>query len=199
MYSKPRYGSSDLGSGAVTTAKRLTFDANSTGKVREALVFLTFPEREGGQDALVSVQHTLGRTPKLWTVVGSGIDSDPSSEEQLGCCTIAGRADITVPFPGSPDFKSVHKGDMVSDLTDWTTIHQGTTVLDINPYGNILIMSHPAKLTWGPFPAQVSLVFTQSTARAPGQIYTDNPAPFTRNSVAFRCTVPFTWAKIALR
>lgn len=33
----------------------------------------------------------------------------------------------------------------------------------------------------------------------PGEIYTDTPAPFSRTHAAFRCTVPNTWAVIALR
>lgn len=34
---------------------------------------------------------------------------------------------------------------------------------------------------------------------APGTVYTDSPQPFTAQTVSFRCTVPRTWAKIALR
>ena len=33
---------------------------------------------------------------------------------------------------------------------------------------------------------------------APGIIYTDTPAPFTNIVAMFRCTVPYTWAKILL-
>lgn len=33
---------------------------------------------------------------------------------------------------------------------------------------------------------------------APGEIYTDSPARFTNLLVAFRCSVPYTWAKILL-
>ena len=33
---------------------------------------------------------------------------------------------------------------------------------------------------------------------APGTVYTDTPLPFTNMVAAFRCTVPYTWAKILL-
>lgn len=38
-----------------------------------------------------------------------------------------------------------------------------------------------------------------SPGTAPGTVYTDSPKPFSRTHVAFRCTVPNTWALIALR
>jgi len=61
----------------------------------------------------------------------------------------------------------------------------------------------PTRHNLGSVPRTWTIVETgihSPTAGArPGTIYTDTPAPFSRDTVAFRCTVPYTWAVIALR
>ena len=201
MYKKPTvFGSKSIADGSVRTAN-VFYDRNNTGKIAEAIVYVTFPERDYtvsgvslGIDPLMAVQHPLGRIPKMWSVVGSGIDTDPNANISVASCGVAaGSHVLSNATPGA--FAGVHRGDQISD-SPATWFNAGTYVVDVSLDGTTITMNQPAINTGS---GTVTAIFTEGAARAPGQIYTDNPEPFTASSVAFRCTVPYTWAKIALR
>lgn len=200
MYNQP-ISKRDIGDGSIALSKRVSYDRSATGKMREAIVYVRFPVRKNGLDAIVSVFHPLRRIPQFWSVVGSGIDSDPSRVISVpGCFVNAGS--LNVLRCGTPGlvtpFAGILKGDTFVDNPPAGAFPGMVYVLDVDLTQSILLMSEPATAPIA-YPPGITVDFSQATARAPGLVYTDNPAPFTETSVAFRCTVPCTWAKIALR